>query len=328
MRIRIKETMLILVMVLIGLQVTLVIADDPANGVEYWNFSSNTGLWDSTTGTNYGATSVSVYPTYNNTGDSGPTSYFFDGSNDWFDTTITAATAQLGYSWWYNGTETGVNCFMGSYTYSPYRVLQFVGNLPVADSLYFAVYSGSSSTSFIFYSDAFNWNNGEWHHIYVGADIPNHVGEVWFDGEEIATTVTDSNLNTGFTHTYPIFIGARSLNGNPGYYMDGIMDDVQIYNEMLNETEIKNIYNYGIPNYVPVTDTCTCPGIDTDWEVELSDNCDIVDACDLGTGDLSFIGAGNFTCNATIDAANVWLNNSVSTARYITGKDCRIWFGD
>ena len=49
------------------------------------------------------------------------------------------------------------------------------------------------------------------------------------------------------------------------------------------------------------TDTCTCPGLNNNWQVDMTDNCVINAACDLGTGSLTFIGAsGNFTCNANI----------------------------
>ena len=52
-------------------------------------------------------------------------------------------------------------------------------------------------------------------------------------------------------------------------------------------------------------DTCTCTGIDTNWEIDLSDYCVITDDCDLGTGTLSFINDGNVTCDARIDTTNL-----------------------
>jgi len=66
------------------------------------------------------------------------------------------------------------------------------------------------------------------------------------------------------------------------------------------------------------SDTCTCAGTDTNWEVNMSDYCVISDDCDLGTGKLSFVGNGNFTINATIDTTDmgdpgsngiVWMKN-------------------
>ena len=54
-----------------------------------------------------------------------------------------------------------------------------------------------------------------------------------------------------------------------------------------------------------ITDTCTCAGLNQNWEINLSDYCVITDACDLGTGTLSFTGTGNVTCDAKIDTTNL-----------------------
>ena len=39
------------------------------------------------------------------------------------------------------------------------------------------------------------------------------------------------------------------------------------------------------------TSTCTCPGIDTDWGIDCSENCELA-TCDIGTGNLWFYGTG------------------------------------
>jgi len=52
-------------------------------------------------------------------------------------------------------------------------------------------------------------------------------------------------------------------------------------------------------------DSCTCAGASTNWEVDLEDFCVITDACDLTTGNLTFINIGNFTCDAQIDLFNL-----------------------
>jgi len=54
-----------------------------------------------------------------------------------------------------------------------------------------------------------------------------------------------------------------------------------------------------------VTDSCTCAGLNTNWEVNMSDYCIISEDCDLGTGKLSFVDSGNFTVNATIDTTDM-----------------------
>ena len=52
-------------------------------------------------------------------------------------------------------------------------------------------------------------------------------------------------------------------------------------------------------------DTCTCAGLNNDWEIDHLDACNIVDDCDLGTGTLTFINTGTTTCDAQIDTTNL-----------------------
>jgi len=53
------------------------------------------------------------------------------------------------------------------------------------------------------------------------------------------------------------------------------------------------------------SDSCTCPGLNQDWEIDMKDGCEITSNCDLGIGSLSFANTGNFTCAATISCASV-----------------------
>jgi len=62
---------------------------------------------------------------------------------------------------------------------------------------------------------------------------------------------------------------------------------------------------YNITYYTLSTDTCTCAGLNQDWEIDHSDACTIDDNCDLGTGTLSFTGTGTTICDAIIDTTNL-----------------------
>jgi len=53
------------------------------------------------------------------------------------------------------------------------------------------------------------------------------------------------------------------------------------------------------------SDTCGCPGLNNNWEVDMTDYCVITTTCNIGTGTLSFINSGNFTINAQINAENL-----------------------
>ena len=60
--------------------------------------------------------------------------------------------------------------------------------------------------------------------------------------------------------------------------------------------------------YVNVTqgDSCSCPGTNANWEIDMADNCVINSNCSLGVGNITFTDAmGNATFNATISCKNL-----------------------
>ena len=54
-----------------------------------------------------------------------------------------------------------------------------------------------------------------------------------------------------------------------------------------------------------ITDTCSCPSLNENWETDMSDYCNITTNCDLGTGGLNFTGIGETRCNATINTVDL-----------------------
>lgn len=59
---------------------------------------------------------------------------------------------------------------------------------------------------------------------------------------------------------------------------------------------------YGINTTAPSGDTCTCPGSGNNWQVDMEDMCTLSTACDLGTGNLTWIGtSGYFNCSAELN---------------------------
>ena len=73
------------------------------------------------------------------------------------------------------------------------------------------------------------------------------------------------------------------------------------------------------------SDTCTCAGSNTNWAIALTDYCVISSDCDLGTGILSFTGAGNATISAAINTSNMTAPGSGGTL-YVT-RYGRIYVG-
>ena len=121
-------------------------------------------------------------------------------------------------------------------------------------------------------------------------------------GTEVGTGDVDvmGTLNTNLS------LGSRLGTTTSPEEFDGIMDEVGIWNRVLSDSEITELYNGGAGLTYPfVVDTCTCPGAGNNWEIDMSDYCNITEACDLTTGTLSFTGAGWCNCNASVDTTNL-----------------------
>ena len=328
MRIGFKETILILVMLLIVLPVVFGSAIPYPYATNPFNadlvFDLNDDCDEKLGGTDC---SLVGNPAYNtSTPFSSGKSVFVDGTGDAIDSNTHNFWADGAHAfcfWWKPWVIADTDMILSSESTTMYYVFWYrttqMGymNYPTSGKVDWEKYLGAQEFM----------DTQSWEHWCVVHDIGNGVAamHVYHNGTELTgTAILDQGVGN-VQLPVDVYFGADNYDGVVRYESTGNLDDILIWEDTKRPTA-EQIYTIWKGNYT-AADTCTCPGIDTDWEVELSDNCDIVDACDLGTGDLSFIGTGNFTCNATLDAANIWFNNSVSAARYITGKDCRMWVG-
>lgn len=88
-----------------------------------------------------------------------------------------------------------------------------------------------------------------------------------------------------------------------------------------------NINNTGIFALTTTSaDTCTCPGLATNWEINPSDNCQLNTDCNISTGNLTFTAdAGNVYFNATITAFSI---ETPAAGQYFwTQSNCKGWIG-
>ncbi len=124
---------------------------------------------------------------------------------------------------------------------------------------------------------------------------------LYVDGSQVGNTlVYIGNLDIGGN------IGIGQIYTGSGFPADGVFDEIGIWGKVLTPTEISLLYAGGSGLAYPfVSDTCSCPGLNQNWEISMSDYCDIIAACDLGTGTLSFINAGWVGCSAAIDTTNM-----------------------
>ena len=106
-------------------------------------------------------------------------------------------------------------------------------------------------------------------------------------------TWTDFGSNANLTN-----ISSISDNQYFQYKLTYESDDLN-YTPQLNISSVTIQYGPGSG------DSCSCPGAGSDWNVDMSDTCDIISNCDITTGYLNFTGTGNFTCNATINCTGM-----------------------
>ena len=141
-------------------------------------------------------------------------------------------------------------------------------------------------------------------------------------------TIAGINLNSN--GEFHILSRYEAFSGNAGSWGGGV-DNFMIHEGTLTQTEIETLYNSSKDTIMmldsqeeaPVVDTCTCAGLDTDWEIDMSDHCNITANCDLGTGTLSFTGAGYMNCNATINTTD--LGDPGSTGQLNIQEACIVY---
>ena len=145
-------------------------------------------------------------------------------------------------------------------------------------------------------------NDNTWYMITGRYDNSTRNVTIFIDGtyEDDATAPVGPKFGDGGAR-----IGGWMRNvGN--YNFNGVIDGCGYWDELKTFAEITELYSAGTGLDYPFTvDTCSCPGAGNDWEIDMSDACEIVDDCDLTTGTLSFTGAGTTKINAIITTTNL-----------------------
>jgi len=91
-----------------------------------------------------------------------------------------------------------------------------------------------------------------WHHVVFTYVNGQKIGKMYVDGVFSGQTTLPSPNGTTSNN---LFIGKDSVNLVNGYYFNGIIDDIRIYNRSLSEAEIMQLYNE--PNYSCLSATYT-----------------------------------------------------------------------
>ena len=165
-------------------------------------------------------------------------------------------------------------------------------------------------------------STGVWYHLVATWDGTSDADGVklYLNGSEVdSATASSGTLYTRGTDGFEI--GRDPHNSR---YFDGIVDEIGIWNRSLSSTEVEDLYNSGSGLAYPFTasDTCTCAGLNQNWEIDMSDYCVLSTSCDLGTGNLTFVGSGNFTCSS--DLAIYSLLDIPNNAIMWIDSDCEV----
>ena len=106
------------------------------------------------------------------------------------------------------------------------------------------------------YSDPVEMTVGDWQHVVMRRTGSSF--ELFFDNTLIGSqTYAGALQDTSF----PLLMGARNYADGRGFYLDGMLDEVAIWNRALTDIEIAQLYNLGsgyeIPTGAPVPEPAT-----------------------------------------------------------------------
>jgi hypothetical protein len=110
--------------------------------------------------------------------------------------------------------------------------------------------------------------NADWHHYVVVYNRAAQQYSVAVDGVQVAyqLAVTDQKVETGdvqWSIGYPE--NEKSYVGDEWH---GLLDDVRIYNRLLNPVDARGLYEMGVPPAVPLSITYSGTSVVISWPAE------------------------------------------------------------
>ena len=216
-----------------------------SGSVGYWQLEDGTGATafdDETTNNNNGSCSGDVCPIFTAEGAVGG-AYTFDGVNDNINlgNTNDISTGNYTLSAWAKVNSAGMGYILnkgsedsdcatpGNNGYgmfiNAYAVTAKI-NTGSAQSCYSITQTGTLSANI-------------WHHVVFTADRSGN-GTLYIDGAYNNSSSMSGKTNS-LSNTNPLRIGSYTTGGY--YWYSGSIDEAHIYNRVLSETEVKNLYN-------------------------------------------------------------------------------------
>ena len=213
----------------------------PSGGLTYFNFSSITDLWGSTTLTNNGANSQNVYPTFNLTGNSSPNSFNFDGSSDYIqsgsENMCEGSDECTVAGWFYLDTQPTENKHLMDKWGTDQLLL--MRTIDTASDKVAVLWRDSTAGTSGGSGGTTSLVAGNWYHI-VSTYKRNDVTNVYVNNVLDDTNPTD-NFALASSVSTNLFIGKDSTTS--ANYFDGKMDVIKFYDIALSQTQVENLYN-------------------------------------------------------------------------------------
>lgn len=147
----------------------------------------------------------------------------------------------LTISLWYKGTSSVTNALVvqgfGNHTWGAYGLFLVGGKARMSAYASGVAYRQATSTTSV--------NDGAWHHIVGVVDTTNNIVSIYVDGN---SEDTDDWLDTDTFESSPSYnnlgIGV-AIKATPSDILAGIIDEVGIWNRVLDGDEISSLHNSG-----------------------------------------------------------------------------------
>lgn len=91
-------------------------------------------------------------------------------------------------------------------------------------------------------------NDGSWHHVVMTYDGSSSAAgvKVYIDGVDTSLSVTQDNISSGsFLNNKAFSLGALA---GEDFWLDGKIEEASVWNKVLTQADVDNIYNSGKPN--------------------------------------------------------------------------------
>jgi hypothetical protein len=163
----------------------------------------------------------------------------FNGSNSKIEinglSTFLGSSSSKSWSCWIKTTSTSggnraiisdYNTGVGNYNFDCFMT-------PADGKVYLVSNAGNTS---VYILSSATINNGVWHHICAVQNTTTNTLELYIDSNLQGTI----SIGTG-TRTSPLFIGTYGV----GYYWDGSIDQVRIFNSAISAANVTSLYNEG-----------------------------------------------------------------------------------